>query len=409
MKSFLLKLFILVTSAYIIILFSHEIYVKFNNSYKTQIIEITKLQEKSKAKGIIYKDEVVLNSNDGNIIKNMQPNGTKVNFNSNIVQIYDSKEDAQKYDRILKLKEELKNLENIQNEKQFKNLNFSTVDKQIYFNYYNFLDKINNKNLNNIEEYKTNLTSYLNIRETIINKNANFNKSILKIKDEIAEIEKNIKMPKIILSKEIGYFVNCTDGFENICTIKNAEDLNFKKFNDFYENYDKYKKDSGKNVKIITSHTILFKAIMKTKDLSNRKINSDCQIKFKEINQEVRANLKNVYLNFNEEYSLAVFEILNMNEKLSSLIKTKANVIFKEFEGFKIPKEAIRNNTQNEVGVYVIIGSTIKFKRISILFEDEDFVICSVNPKNKSENSKYLKNLDKIIVKGKNLYENKKI
>ena len=409
MKSFLLKLFILVISTYIIILFSHEIYVKFSNSYETQIIDVSILQEKSKAKGIIYKDEVILNSGYGNITKNMQPNGAKVSVNSNIVQIYDSKEDAQKYDRILKLREELKNLENIQNEKQSKNLNFAGVEKHIYFSYYNFLDKIINKNLNDVEDDKANLTSYLNMRETIINKNIDFNKSILKIKEEIAGLEKTVKMPKIIFSKETGYFVNFTDGLENICSINNIENLKFDKFKNFYENYNKYRKNSDKNVKIITSHNILFKAIMKTKDLSNRKINCDCKIKFKETDQEVEANLKNVYLNFNKEYSLAIFEILNMNEKLSSLRKAEADVIFKEFEGFKIPKEAVRNNSENETGVYIISGSNIKFKKISILFEDEDFVICSINPKNKSETSKYLKNLDKIIVKGRNIYENKKV
>ncbi len=409
MRKFFLKLIGLLLTSCLIILIVSQIYVRYNNSYKTQIVDVSIIKEKSKAKGIIYKDEIVLNYDGGNIKKNMQPNGAKVGMNSKIVQIYDSKEDALKYDRILELKEELKNLENIQNERQSKNLDFSSIEKQIYSNYYEFLDDLNRKNLNNLDYEKRKLIYSLNMRETIINKNTDFNTSISNIKKEIENIEKGMKMPKIIFSKNTGYFVGCTDGFENVCSTNHLEDLNFKNFSNFFNSYDSYRKHSDQNVKIITGHKILFKAIMKTKDLANRKINCDCKIKFKEIDQEVDANLKSVDLNFNEQYGLGVFEILNMNEKLASFRKGEAEVVFKEFEGFKLPKTAIRNNSNNETGVYVVKGSNMKFKKVFVLCEDEDFVICSTKPKNNSKPFEYLKNLDTVIVKGRNLYENKRI
>ena len=409
MKSLFFKIFSAIVVSYLTLFTVSKIYLILSNSYKTEIVNITDIEEKSNINGIVYKNESIINLAGNKIIKYINKDGTKIGKNDKIAQIYQTNEDALKYENILNLQEELKNLENFNNDNTLNNLDFVTVNKQIYSQYEQFLKNIDPKKLGYIKDNKNKLIYYFNIRDLIINKKVNFSNSITKINNEIKKIESTINMPKTIFSEKSGYFVGSTDGLEKLCSIKNINNLNLEEFKKFLADFAKYNINKKNNAKIITSPKILLKAVIPTKDIVNRKLYNYYTIKIKETGDEMIAKLEESIINFNQKESLVIFEIWQMNEKISKLRKFEGEVIFKEYKGFKIPKNAIHTINDSKTGVYVIEGVAIKFKPVDIIFEDEDFAICSTKPKDGLSNSKYLKNLDKIIVKGKDLYDNKKI
>ncbi len=61
-------------------------------------------------------------------------------------------------------------------------------------------------------------------------------------------------------------------------------------------------------------------------------------------------------------------------------------------------------------GVYVLYGSEVQFKQISILYADSDYVICDTNPaEGILFNGETISLYDKVIVKGDDLYDGKVI
>ena len=59
-------------------------------------------------------------------------------------------------------------------------------------------------------------------------------------------------------------------------------------------------------------------------------------------------------------------------------------------------------------GVYVLYGSEVQFKQISILYSTKDYVICDISPKeNVLFNGETISLYDKVIVKGDDLYDGK--
>ena len=409
MKSLILKILMIFLVVIILVSIVFQIYLKFTNNYETYIISISKIERKCDASGIIFKDEVVLDFGNETIIKNLHKDGTRVGIDSKIAQIYKTKEDALKYEQISILEEELEDLKKSRDDKLMKNLDFVGLDRQINTSYDKLLEDINERKISNINEDKRKLTSYLNTKDVIVNKKTDFEKSILRISDEIENIQKTMNMPKKIVSKHSGYFVGSVDGFEETCSIKSVDDLNLEEFREFSKKISNKKQIDQKKVKIITSPKILFKAIVPTKKIVNRNINRKFKIKFKETGQEVEGYLQDIILKYDQEYGIAIFEIYDMTEKLASLRKSDAEIVFEELYGFKIPKEAVKVNEKNETGVYVADLAKMKFKNINIVFEDENFVICSRDPKDISLSSKYIKNFDRVILKGKNLYDNKRI
>lgn len=409
MKSFFLKFFVLIVFLLFIVFVLIKKLNSFNkNKFETTIANVCTIEEKGQANGIIYKDEKVFSLNQSSVVKNLYKDGTKVGKNTVIAQIYKNKEDSKKHEMLNSLKEELKNLEELKSKDLSENFDFIGLEKQLYSNYNSLLNNIKEREFKKIEETKKAISSILNTKQLIVNKKIDFNSSIEKTKKEIKKIENSIEDPQNIFAKEAGYFVAKIDGLEDKCSIENVDQLNYYEFNDFLNNLNEHKKEDNKKAKILTGSKILFKAFLPTKILVNKKINSECKIKFKENNFSNVAILKKIFLNIKEKNSLAVFEIFDINEILATIRKCEANVVFKEYDGFKIPKSAVKFNNLKNPYVFIINGDFIKAKNVEIIAEDENFYICSYN-KNSKEDLNYLKNLDKIIVKGKNLYDNKKI
>ena len=98
-----------------------------------------------------------------------------------------------------------------------------------------------------------------------------------------------------------------------------------------------------------------------------------------------------------------------MNEKLAKIRKDTATVTIKEYKGFKINNDALTENDDGVMGVYVIVGNIIKIAPIDIQYYADGYVIAQGVVKLRNEEDKSLgyyhklKQYDKIIVKGINL------
>ena len=84
----------------------------------------------------------------------------------------------------------------------------------------------------------------------------------------------------------------------------------------------------------------------------------------------------------------------------------KATLILKNYTGIVIPKEAVRvqkttdddGNEVNANGVYVLLGKSVYFRKVSPLYEDEDVLVSEITTQ-----SGYVSVYDQVIVKGKEL------
>ena len=70
----------------------------------------------------------------------------------------------------------------------------------------------------------------------------------------------------------------------------------------------------------------------------------------------------------------------------------------------------VRTEKKKVQGVYTLYGSKVQFKQISILFADNDYVICDQNPAEELLfNGETIKLYDQIIIEGDDLYDGKVI
>ena len=89
--------------------------------------------------------------------------------------------------------------------------------------------------------------------------------------------------------------------------------------------------------------------------------------------------------------------ILSCNELDDTVLNNRfdnAELIFDEYTGIKIPREAIRFQGKQK-GVYVMLGQDITFKKVDVIYEGDDYVLS----KNTSDDS-YLLLYDQILLEG---------
>ncbi len=365
------------------------------------------MEKKAEGIGVIFKDEVVLNSSEySGIVKNNFCNGARVAAKSEVAKSYTTQDDISKIKQVDILDKEISALNEAQNPGSLQDMNIKTINKQMNCNYYELIRTLKNGNLNTIKETKDQMTMLFNKKQIITNQVTDFNDTIAKLSSEKNNVNKTISSkPKSIITPVSGYFVDYIDGYEDRCLLKLADNFNAEQLNQLYNECQKG--CSRNNVgKVITNSLLIFKVVLPTRSVSDVKLGSECKIKFEEAGEEVTAKLTKLDLDWNSEQSVATFKIDVMTERLSSIRFSKAEIVFRTYRGVKVPKTAIRNNDEGEVGVYSLNNVSMQFKKVDILFEDENNVLCVSRS---DDTSAYLRDFDKIITQGKDLYDNKPI
>ena len=407
MKSFCLKFLLVLFACCFVAGAIYQVYLKLTFNYETTIVRSDVMEKKAEGIGVIFKDELVIDFSEySGIVKNNFCNGARVAVKSEVARAYASQDDILKIKQLDTLDKEINALNEAQNPGSLQDMNIKVINKQMNCKYYDLMRNLQKDNLDNIKETKDEITMLFNKRQILTNQIDDFNGTISKLASEKNNIDKTISCrPKSIITPVAGYFVDHTDGYEDMCSLKLADNFGVEELNQLCQECQNNcaKNNAGK---VITKPQLLFKMVLPTKSVSDIKLGSECKIKLEESGEEITAKLAKLDLNWNSEQSLVTFQIDVMTERLSSVRSSKAEVIFNTYRGIKVPKTAIRNNDEGDVGVYSLNNVSMKFKKVDILFEDENSVLCSLHL---DDTVNYLRDFDKIIVQGKDLYDNKPI
>ncbi len=103
------------------------------------------------------------------------------------------------------------------------------------------------------------------------------------------------------------------------------------------------------------------------------------------------------------ENSVVIFECNYMTAPISNLRAEDIIINTASYEGLRISSKAVRVDSDGNIGVFVIEGQEIGFKKIEVLYEDTDYVIVSTE----NTDSDYIRVFDEVILEGSDLYDGK--
>ena len=80
-------------------------------------------------------------------------------------------------------------------------------------------------------------------------------------------------------------------------------------------------------------------------------------------------------------------------------------MVHEEYTGLRIPASALRSQN-GATGVYIRHGSTVYYRAVEIILEEEDWCLVEIQPeKDPPEGHTWLQQNDIVITKGRGLYD----
>ncbi len=352
--------------------------------------------------GVVCREETVLTQDTGGVVDYLVDDGERVSKGGLVAKAYSSYTDIEKLIVLRILQADYDNILTANGYIDGNTLDISQTRKQLtgqlsqlssIYAKQDFTDSVNKLNA---------LTLSLNKISVATGKTDSFQQAKTQLNDEIKNIENQLQQPLASLyTPYTGYFIKSVDGYESQATVEKFMSSSYEWGQNLIQSYSDISDDVSQYGKIITDYKWCICTYVDTasaeKLTEGKTVSLSLQTNANSFN---KAKIKSV-VDFGDK-SLIVIESTVMDENSASLRVTDCEILFKQYTGIKIPKSAI-HFVDEQMGVYVNFSNVVYFKKISPVYEDDNYVIV---PKKTDENNQ-VEMYDSIIVKGRNLYNGK--
>lgn len=350
--------------------------------------------------GLIIRNEMVVTSDNAGVLHFVVEDGGRVSKDGVIADVYDNESSSITLSRIGDLKEKIADIEDILSYNDIDAVNLDLINSRFEEKTNQVIFSASCFDYSNMSEPSQELLSVINRKQAALGTPIDLSSQLGTLKAEYDRLNANLPQPKAsITATKSGYFVSKTDGYENVFSELVPSNIT----SEFLTNAKP--EENGQNVigKIVSDYEWYIAA----------EISVDESLKFKEgekltletsIKSSPKLQVVVTSINISEtaEKAVVIFSCNQMNSDLAVMRSAPMTVIKAEYSGLKIPKKSLRV-VDSVRGVYVESGMQVNFVPVNIVYTSNDFIICE----KQSENGNVLKLYDRVIVKGKNLYDGK--
>ncbi|MBQ3587366.1 MAG: hypothetical protein II977_02240 [Oscillospiraceae bacterium] len=354
------------------------------------------------SQGIICREETVLSFSGNGAIDYLAENGERVSKGYALANIYPSVEDIEKI-KLLRNRQAL--LRDINRADEYINnttLDMSVTRKQLTQQLADLSEISYGNDYSTVDSKLADLTLSLNKVGVATGRIKDFSQARKQIESEIYAVKSTINRPlNNLYSSYTGYFLHNPDGYENIATTDNFLNFNYSQGNDIISGAAAFSAPRNSYGKIITDYKWSICTYVDSSMAERIKPGAALSVSINVgDNEYYKATVKNVV--DKGDKTLVVLQCSNMNDAAAKTRVTDCEILFRQYTGIKIPKSAIHFEGE-QMGVFVNFSNLVQFKKISPVYEDENYVIV---PATQSADNQ-VKMHDSIIVKGRNLYDGK--
>lgn len=423
----------IVLSVFALFYFGYQIYMFTYTPYDTEIATAYEYTDQISLHGVAIKNEQLIQQDYDGILRYEHGNSQKVSTGSSIATIYSSETDLMNSAMVDEKQTQIDLLTDLEARRASLQSGAQNSVAEIKKEQLELLTQINTNDFSSLENTKSSFLSQMLEQTIILDPSVSFAEQIAALQAKRDQIAAQISaQPVEILSPTAGYFTNETDGYEQLITASALENLSLEGVQSLLNNTmpDYSQTYVGK---VITDTQWSFLALVPTREISRLSAGEDVSLVFPSApSYKVAATITDLKLYAQEEFSVIVLQSSIMNENVINLRMEDPAIVFETQKAIRVPKQAVRmvnmeveqevpdesavvaegeeqptkTVTQeiSQAGVYVNMGQVVKFRKINILDETDNYVICSME-----DDEDYLQLYDEIILEGTDLYDNKPI
>lgn len=430
---------------------SREIYYSYTGSLRSEMIDYVTEEQIINVEGIVIRNEglssgkkmdSLLKKSSSGTYSPVVSDGENVAKNQSVAYIFENEENADKYREIEEIKSRLALLTKLQDSENISYLDLTMLNSEIASSVSSLIEANDNNDLSALDSRIDDLCYKLTSKQIITGEEINFKSEMKELTKRKNKLEKELGKKENVVSPRAGYFVSNVDGYERRFDYRNIAENGLS-----VDEISKMQKTKAENAdkyfgKIISEHAWYFVFNTDFQGASTLKVNNTVRVSFPDKNisdfEMVVTSLKR-----KDDKMAVVLRCITMNENMLYLRNERAVITIDSFYGLKINNSSLKNYNDAFMGVYAYVGNVALFKPINIIYSTDKYVIATpiseyyvnketgtislTEPKPSEEQddeesqkkdnwekvdvdkNNVLKAYDRIIVKGRNLYDGKVI
>lgn len=386
-----IKVMTVLLSLFVVVMVAYQVYYHFNEKRDTVEAELYTYNDNVTARGVFVRDENVITYSGDGVLEYNFADASKVSVGSTVANVYASEEDILNVNRIEQLENRIAELERAQQPGTTDYIQPESLKSQIDAKYKLLISASIDNDFDTVKKYESEISQIMSIYNLVTNATDSYDSVIASLKKELKDLKKSVKKPKEkIDASETGYFVSYADGYEAILNKEKCVNLNKQQIVDIIEGNDSVAKPPNSAGKLLKDYSCKILMVID----NDERVVSGIELKAM---LSASKETYNVYVesvkDAGDGQSIVILTCDSLDSALVSERVQRIELVFDDYTGLKVPREAIRFNSKKEKGVYVILGQDVQFKKIDIVYEGEDYVLS----KNTS-NEDYLLLYDQILL-----------
>lgn len=420
-KTLILRVATILVALFFIFYIAFQFYVTGIDKVKTVTVTEQTVNNSIFTQGFFIREEQYIENSATGTVVPIAEDGRKVSNGNTVAIAFGSDDDAATYTRLRNLRSELASYEKLRAISPSSAIDTKTMDSQISASISDLMDGVLAGELDTLNDSYTHIRDNIIKKQLLLGKEVNFDEIINGLQKEITRLENNTISYSEIIADGSGYYINNVDGYENIYDYSHIKEITVENATKLL-NCDP--KPIPENImgKLVTGFKWYIVCTLDIEQISNLTVGRNITVDFPyAATNMLGARVAAVNVS-GAEKAAVVLECTVMDEELANMRLEDIELIFDTVKGFKIPSEAVREE-DGVKGVYILRSSLVSFKKINIVWADEEYVLSAdpVEPDTSKMtdaekeaalaalSKNQIKQYDQIIVKGKNLYDGKTI
>lgn len=403
MKSRGMKLFTAIIICGTVIYFSLQVFSMIFKDMETATVIDYILEDSASVDGILTRNEVLVSNNNDNFYESTVKSGEKVIKGDEVTTSFLSSFNSIKEVKALNdIDDKISQYETAQTEKGTFSTETSKIEREIDNSVFELANAGVSGDLSNYYSDESNLNINIYRKQIVTGKKKNFDEEVHSLQNKKKDFNfSSSQYSNKICAPVTGYYIPSIDNLESTYTTSYVEKLSMEEFNNaLSQNVLIDYNSAGKIIKDFHwYYTFPLKNEIIEEKLSIGK-SIDVRFSFSDIIQE-DLKVTNI-IDKGNGMSLVTVTGDNYLYDLNINRTMKADIIFDDYKGLRIPSKAIRI-VDGKKGVYCLIGAKIRFKEIDVAFSKDNYTIVNSERLNNSDLLLY----DEVITKGKDLYDGK--
>lgn len=405
-KDRLLKFLAGAVAVIIVGFFCLKIYELSTKSFDTQTVHEQTVLDTVDAQMYIIRDETLLPESVSGVVVPVASNGERVSNGSEIAAVFSSELEANNYVSIKALNKKLESYQKVDSQLKLANLDIDKLSSEIRYDYLSIINSAYENDFDSLSEDELSFAEKLSRKQISLSESVDCSEKIVSLQSQISALQGAANPREIIKSDVSGYYVSKLDGYENMLTSADIDNLSYAQLEVAYNAERKETSDSSLG-KIISGYNWYIACRIETATLSGHKEGSKINLILGDSSENMVQTDVYRIINIDPTYSIAVFRCNLMNETFATMRKVNGKIVVDEMTGLKVRKDAVRVDNEGNSYVFVRRGNIVDTRSINIIYNDKDFIL-AVKPSDESgiklPNS-HIKLYDEVIISGKEIYD----